>query len=43
MLSDGRLKIPAGFGAGVYLFGVKISGDTMEITDEYGDRATGTR
>lgn len=43
MLSDGRLKITAGFGAGVYLFDVKISGDEMEITDEEGNRAVGTR
>lgn len=43
MLSDGRLKITAGFGAGDYLFDVKISGDKLEIADEYGNRATGTR
>lgn len=43
MLSDGRLKITAGFGAGVYLFDVKINGDTMQITDEYGNSAKGTR
>jgi len=43
MLSDGRLKITAGFGAGEYLFDVKISGDEMEITDEEGNRAVGTR
>lgn len=43
MLSDGRLKITAGFGAGEYLFDVKISGDKIEITDELGNRAAGTR
>jgi len=43
MLSDGRLKITAGFGAGEYLFDVKISGDTLQITDEYGNSAKGTR
>jgi len=43
MLSDGRLKITAGFGAGVYLFDVEISGDTLQITDEYGNSARGVR
>ena len=43
LLSDGQLKITAGFGAGVYLFDVKITENNIEITDEDGNRAVGIR
>lgn len=43
MVSSNRLKLVAGFGAGTYLYDVKITGDKLEITDEYGNRAIGTR
>jgi hypothetical protein len=43
MTSPNRLKLVAGFGAGTYLYEVKITGDKMVITDEYGNSAMGTR
>ena len=43
MLSDGRLKLTANIGGGIELFDVDINGDTMMITDEYGNQAIGTR
>lgn len=43
LLSDGRLKLTASFDGHVLLFDIKISGDTMEITEEDGSSAVGTR
>ena len=42
MVSNNRLKLDAGL-AGTYLYDVNSAGDRMEITDEYGNSAIGTR
>jgi len=43
MVSSNRLKLVRGFGAGTFLYDVKITGNRLEITDEYGNSAVGTR